>query len=65
MIYVHVSPPDYRTKYYIKVANKFIKHVAEIKYLGTNQNCIHTEINSRLNSENVYYHAAQNVLSSQ
>jgi hypothetical protein len=41
--------------------------VTKIKYFGaslTDQNCIHEEIKSRLNSRNVCFHAVQNLLSS-
>jgi hypothetical protein len=54
-------------KYSIKIANRSFEDVAKFKYLGktlTDQNHMHKEINSRLNSGNVCYHSVQSLLSS-
>jgi hypothetical protein len=50
----------------IGIANEWYENVAKFKYLRTklkNQNDVHDEIKSRLNSGNACYHSVQNLLS--
>jgi hypothetical protein len=59
--------PNSGKKQNIRIANESFENVAKFKYLGTiltNQNDIHDEINSRLNSGNAYYYSVHNRLSS-
>jgi hypothetical protein len=54
-------------KHSIKIANRSFEDVAKFKRLGTtltDQNCMHEEVKSRLNSGNACYHSVQSLLSS-
>jgi hypothetical protein len=59
--------PNSGQKQNIRTADESFENVATFKYMGrtlTNQNDIHGEIKSRLNSGNAYYYSVQNLLSS-
>jgi hypothetical protein len=54
-------------KHSINIANRSFDDVAKLKYLGTiltDQNCMHKEIKSSLNSGNGCYYEVQSILSS-
>jgi hypothetical protein len=51
----------------IKIVNISLENLGKLRYLGMtviNQNLVHEEIKSRLNSGNTCYHSIQNLLSS-
>jgi hypothetical protein len=65
--YMLMSPKKAGQKHSIKTGNRSFEVVPKFKYLGTtltDQNCIHEEIKSRLNSGNACYHSVQSPLSS-
>jgi hypothetical protein len=50
-----------------KIANRSFEDVAKFKHFGTSltdENCMHEEVKSRLNSGNACYHSVQSLLSS-
>jgi hypothetical protein len=54
-------------KHSTKIVSRSFEEVAKFKYLGTtltDQNCMHKEMKSRLNSGNACYHFVQSLLSS-
>jgi hypothetical protein len=65
--YMIMSHPNSGQNQNIRIAYELFESVAKFKYLGTtlsNQNNIHDEIKSRLNSGNACYYLVQNLLSS-
>jgi hypothetical protein len=67
-IYMLLCPhPNAGQNQDIRVANRALENVSQIKYLGTivtNQNIIEEEIKMRLNSGNAWYHSVHSLLSS-
>jgi hypothetical protein len=64
-----LTPPSQKTgqKHSIQTENRSPEYVTKFKYLGTtltDQNCMHEEIKSRLNSGNACYHSVRSILSS-
>jgi hypothetical protein len=54
-------------KHTTKTANRPFEDTGKFNYLGasqTDQNCMHEEVKSRLNSRNACYHSVQSLLSS-
>jgi hypothetical protein len=54
-------------KHGIKIANRYFEDEAKFKYVGTtltDQNCMHEEIKSRLNSGNACFRSVHSLLSS-
>jgi hypothetical protein len=54
-------------KHGLKIANRSFEYVAKFKYLGTtltDENCMHEEIKSRLNSGNACCRSVHSLLSS-
>jgi hypothetical protein len=54
-------------KHSTKIVHRSFEDVAKFRYLDTtltDQNCMHEEINSRLNLGNACYHSVQSLLSS-
>jgi hypothetical protein len=65
--YILMSRQNIGQKHTINTANKSFEDVAKFKHLEktlTDQNCMHEEIKSRLNSGNACYRSVQSLLSS-
>jgi hypothetical protein len=63
--YMLMSRQKAGQRHSIKIGNRSFESVAKFKYLVTtltDQNCIHEEIKSRLNSGNACYHSVQSLL---